>query len=45
MERGSLSRSRWGEATDEPAREDALPTDCDALRVTDPRSVRIRVHL
>jgi hypothetical protein len=25
-ERGSVTRSRWGEATDEPAREDARPT-------------------
>ena len=25
-ERGSVTRSRWGEAIDEPAREDALPT-------------------
>jgi len=26
-ERGSATRSRWGEATDEPAREDARPTE------------------
>ncbi len=26
-ERGSATRSRWGEATDEPAREDARPTN------------------
>ena len=34
-----MSRSRWGEATDEPAREDARPTnDLKVLRVADPRS-------
>ena len=49
-ERGSVSRSRWGEATDEPARgmarEDARPTRTlrKLLRVADPRSVRICVH-
>ena len=26
-ERGPATRSRWGEATDEPAREDARPTN------------------
>ena len=34
-------RSRWGEATDEPAREDACPTNCHTLRLvlqTQPRS-------
>ena len=34
-DRGSVTRSRWGEATDEPAREDARPT---TLRLGEPRS-------
>jgi hypothetical protein len=38
-DRDSVSRGVWGEATDEPAREDARPTNnSKLLRVADPRS-------
>jgi len=49
LERGSATRGRWGEATDEPAREYARPTDStDVLRLTESRSGKwtgIRVAL